>query len=373
MKVLLIGGFLESGKTTTVLKFIDRLAADGKKVALIINEVGEVSVDDAALEAAGISSKELTNGCICCTLVINLRETVTEIVNTRNPDILIIEMPGLALPSHVRDELLEMNMAMSLAPVVTLIDASRFTVGLSHVPNFTEHQLGEAEIIAINKIDLVDEEKIKSIESFLKKMNPDAYAMRMSAINDDAAIDKMYELVMRKSNETVSRIDMPKEMKPKVTEESNSIEITNVTECSELYNISGELTAEAAGALLKNMISVVGAEISKMNIAFGGNIEMTVRVDDTLVKVSHTAGVNDGKIEAEYIRQENGQENPEKMFGKTGCYELCFSAAVTNVKKDELEKIADQSVNIFLAAKKLAVEKQIQKGEMKKSIATDNC
>jgi len=355
MKVFLIGGFLGSGKTTTVLKFIDRVAADGKKAALIINEVGEVGIDDAALEAAGISSKELTTGCICCTLVINLRDTVTEIARIRNPDVLIIEMPGLALPSHVRDELLEMNVMMSLAPVVTLIDASRFTVGLSHVPNFTEHQLNEAEIIAINKVDLVDEKKIKSIESFLNKVNPDAHIIRMSATGEDTAIDKMYEFVMRESKENVSRIDMPTELKPKMTEELTSIEVSNITECTELYKIFGELTAENAGALLKNIISVIGAEISKINVSFGGHIQMTVQVDDILVKVSQTEENNDGKIEVEYLKQEK-TENP-------GHYGLHFSAAVTNVKKDEIEKIADQSVNIFLAAKKLTVEKQIQKNE----------
>lgn len=364
MKVFLIGGFLGSGKTTTVLKFIDRLAADKKKAALIINEVGEVGIDDAALEAAGISSKELTAGCICCTLVINLRETVTEIARVRNPDILIIEMPGLALPSHVRDELLEMNVMMSLAPVVTLIDASRFTVGLSHVPNFTEHQLNEAEIIVINKTDLVDEAKIRSIELFLKKVNSDAHIIQMSAAGGDSAIDKLYELVMRKSKETISRIDMPKGLKPKVTEELTTIEISNVTECSESYAVSGELTAENAGALLKNMISVIGAEISKINMFFGGHIQMDVQVDDILVKVSQNEENNDGKIEIEYIKQEKAKE--------TGSYELHFSAAVTNVKKDVVEEIADQSVNIFLAAKKLTVEKQIRKNEEKKPIVSQN-
>ena len=349
MKVLLIGGFLESGKTTTVLKLIDRLTADGKKAALIINEVGEVGVDDTALEAAGISSKELTNGCICCTLVINLRNTVTEIVNSRDPDILIIEMPGLALPSHVRDELLEMNVMMSLAPVITLIDASRFTVGLSNIPNFTEHQLNEAEIIAINKIDLADEEKIKSIESFLRKVNPDAYTMRMSAINDDSAIDKIYELIMCKGRETVSRVDMPDGLKQKVTEGSTSVEISNVTECSGSYSVSGELTAENAGSLLKDIISIIGAEISKINLGFAGHIEMTIKNDDVFVKAGQTEGINDNKIEVECVKAEK--------TGNGGNYELHFSTAVTNVKKDQIAEIVDQTISIFLTAKKLTFEK----------------
>lgn len=361
MRVLLIGGFLGSGKTTTVLKLIDKLTADGKKVALIVNEVGEIGIDGETLETAGIPSKELTNGCICCSLVINLRITVSEIADIYAPDILIMEPTGLSFPSQIRDELLNMNVMMSFAPVVTLVDVSRLTAEMNQIPKFVEQQLREAEIIGINKIDLADEDKIKSIESFLKEMNPDAYTMRMSAANDGGAIDKLYELLMREGEETVSMIDVSgKEPKSKVTEKLNSIEISNVSTCSGLYKASGELTVKSAGKLLENIIAAVGAEISTVNKSFVGHVKMAVKVDDTLVKVSQTAGADDRKIEAEYIRQEKTENN--------GIYELRFLAAVTNVKKEKLEEIIDQSVSVFLTAKKLAFEKQVLKEGTKKPI-----
>ncbi|MDV0445399.1 hypothetical protein MmiAt1_09760 [Methanimicrococcus sp. At1] len=363
MRIFLIGGFLGSGKTTTVLKLIDRLAADGKKAALIVNEVGEIGIDGKTLETAGIPSKELTNGCICCSLVINLRITVSEIADIYNPDILIMEPTGLSFPSQIRDELLNMNVMMSFAPVVTLVDVSRFTAEMNQIPKFVEQQLKEAEIIGINKIDLADEEKIKGIEAFLKEMNPDAYTLRMSAANDEA-VDKLYELMMRESEETVSLIDAEKESKPRVTENLNSIEISNVSTFSGLYKIKGELTAKSAGALLENIISAVGAEISNVNRSFVGHIKMAVKVDGTLVKVSQTAGADDRKIEAEYIQQEKDSESNETG----GNYELRFLAAVTNVKKEKLEEIIDQSVSVFLTAKKLPFEKQAIKSESKKPI-----
>ncbi|MCL2863738.1 MAG: hypothetical protein FWE54_06665 [Methanimicrococcus sp.] len=358
MKVFLIGGFLGSGKTTTIIKLIHRLIADGKKVSLIINEAGKISIDATTLEAAGISSKEFTNGCICCTLAINLKTAVTELASTQNPDVLILESPGLALSRQVRDELLDIDVMMSFAPVITLIDASRFTVGMSQTLNFTENQMDEAEIIGINKIDLVDEEKIKSIESYLKEKHPDVYTVRMSAANEDAAIDKIYELIKRKGEETVSRIDMGEEQKQKVTEEMNSIEISNVTECFGSYNISGHLTAKSAGALLENIVSAVGIEIAKINPSFVGHIKMGVKADDTFVKVNQTAGTTGRKIKTEYIE-------PEKAK-KLGNNELCFSAAVTNVKKEKISEIIDETVSIFLASKKLTFEKQIQKDDAKK-------
>jgi len=361
MRVFLIGGFLGSGKTTTVLKLINKLTADGKKVALIVNEVGEIGIDGETLETAGIPSKELTNGCICCSLVINLRITVSEIADIHNPDILIMEPTGLSFPSQIRDELLNMNVMMSFAPVVTLIDVSRLTAEMNQIPKFVEQQLKEAEIIGINKIDLADEDKIKSMEIFLKEMNPDAYQMRMSAANDDgAAVDKLYELLMREGEETVSMIDAGKEPKSKVTENLNSIEISNVSTYSGLYKTSGKLTVKSAGKLLENIITAAGAEISKVNPSFVGHVKMAVKVDDTLVKVSQTAGADDREIEAEYIQQEKTEN--------TGNYELRFLAAVTNVKKEKLEEIIDQSVTVFLASKKLAYEKQILKDESRKPI-----
>lgn len=359
MRVFLIGGFLGSGKTTTVLKLIDKLTADGKKVALIVNEVGEIGIDGETLETAGIPSKELTNGCICCSLVINLRITVSEIADIYNPDILIMEPTGLSFPSQIRDELLNMNVMMSFAPVVTLVDVSRFTAEMNQIPKFVEQQLREAEIIGINKIDLADGDKIKSVESFLKEMNPEAYTMRMSAANDDNAIDKIYDLLMREGEETISRIDS-KETKSKVTENLNSIEISNVSTYSGLYKASGWLTVKSAGKLLENIITAAGAEISNVNKSFVGHIKMAVKVDDMLVKVSQTSGADDRKIEAEYIRQEKTKND--------GNYELRFLVAVTNVKKEKLEEIIDQSVNVFLTAKKLAFEKQVLKDETKKPI-----
>ncbi|MDL2261544.1 GTP-binding protein [Methanimicrococcus sp. OttesenSCG-928-J09] len=362
MRVFLIGGFLGSGKTTTVLKLIDKLAADGKKVALIVNEVGEVGIDGETLEIAGIPSKEITNGCICCSLVISLRVTVSEIADIYNPDILIMEPTGLSFPSQIRDELLDMNVMMSFAPVVTLVDVSRFTAEMNQIPKFVAQQLKEAEIIGINKIDLADEEKITGIEAFLKDMNPDAYQMRMSAANDDEAVSRLYDLLMREGEEIISRIDTDSgsEPKAKVTENLNSIEISNVGTYSGLYKASGDLTVKAAGKLLENIIAAVGAEISKVNPSFVGHVKMAVKVDETLVKVSQTAGADDRKIEAEYITQEKTENN--------GNYELRFLAAVTNVKKDKLEEIIDQSVSVFLSAKKMDFEKQIIKDDSKKPI-----
>jgi G3E family GTPase len=348
MRVFLIGGFLGAGKTTTVLKLIDRLIADEKKVAMIVNEVGEIGIDGSALETAGIPSKEIAGGCICCTLVINLRHTVTEISKIHKPDILIIEPTGLSFPNQIRDELLDMNIMMSFAPVVTLVDASRFIREMDQIPNFIESQLNESEIIGINKVDLVSEEQIKSIELLLKEKYPDVYIMRMSATTDDTAVDKIYKMIIREGDELISRIDTEGRPKPKVTEKLNSIEISNVTRYSGMYKVTGNLTVKSAGTLLENLVGAVGMEISNINPSFVGHIKMAIKVDDVFVKVSQTAGTDDRKVQAEYIQQE--------MTENTGKYELRFLASATNVPKDRIVEIVEQSMDIFLTSKKLTYE-----------------
>ena len=353
MKVVIIGGFLGSGKTRTILNLIKKLSAENKKTALIVNEVGEIGIDGKTLDIAGIPSKELTSGCICCSLTYNLQLTVSEIAENYNPEVLLIEPTGLSFPSQIRDEMLNMNVMMSFAPVITLVDASRFTDEIKQMPKFVEQQLKESNIIGLNKVDLVDAGKIKIVEMFLKSMSPNAHLLKMSAKDEEIA-DKLYEILIAGDEVTCE--------KASEKEKFNSIEYSNVTTYSGAYHLSGELTKPDTGKLLENIISAVGADIGTENPSFVGHIKMAVKIDDTLVKVSYTAGQDDRKIEADFIPQEKTENN--------GKYELIFLAAVTNVKKEIVEEIVDRAFSIFLSAKKLKFEKQIPttEADLKKPI-----
>ena len=355
MQVLIIGGFLGSGKTTTIYNLIQKMAAEKKKVALIVNEIGEFGIDGKMLEVAGIPSKEITNGCICCSLTYGLEITVSELAENYNPDILILEPTGLSFPGQIRDELLNMNIMMSIAPVVTLIDASRFTDEIKQMPKFVEQQLKETDIIGINKTDLVDDGKIKMAEMFLKSMNKEAYLLKMSA-KDEKTAENLYKILFEKEYAEIEKPESAKKL-----EKINSIEYSNVNTYSGAYTLTGNLTKSDAGKLLENIITAAGADIGNENQSFVGHIKMAVKVDDAFVKVSYTAGQDERKIEADYISQD------ETIFG--GKYELIFLAAVTNVKKELLEEIVDRSFSIFLSAKDLEFEKQKSTAEnLKKPI-----
>jgi G3E family GTPase len=98
MDILVISGFLGSGKTTLLLAVAKGLVASGRKVAIIENEIGKVGVDGETIAAEGLAVKELFSGCICCSLRINLVNTLLELERTTEPDIVIIEPSGVAGP-----------------------------------------------------------------------------------------------------------------------------------------------------------------------------------------------------------------------------------------------------------------------------------
>ncbi|WNY25747.1 GTP-binding protein [Methanolapillus millepedarum] len=354
MRVMIISGFLGSGKTTSVLKIAKMLTDAGKKVAIIVNEVGEIGIDGETLDIAGIPSKQITNGCICCSLKLSLSLTISELSDTYNPDVLILEPTGLSFPQQIRDELCELNVMMTFSPITALVDTSRFSTEISQIPKFITQQLIEAEIIGLNKMDLADASKVAEVESFLKEINPNALLVYMSAATDESSVARLYDLLMSADHEKCSS-DYEKSETT-----LNSVEISNVSTYSGLYDFSGKvLSKEDAGKMLEHIISSAGMDLSKINYYFVGHVKMAVKIGDTLVKVSQVSASDDRKIEAEYIVQE-----PEDNNGK---YELRFLSAVTNIPKDRLTVIIDQSIQVFLKAKGLEFEKR-KSAEGKKNL-----
>nr|HML27178.1 GTP-binding protein [Methanomethylovorans sp.] len=226
MKVIIIGGFLGSGKTTTLLSLGRHMVEKGHRVAIIVNEIGEVGVDGETLSGSGLIAKELTSGCICCTLRISMEYTLQTLEEEYDPDVLIIEPTGIALPLQIKEHVALMGLPdLSFAPVVTLVDASRFNVELSQVPKFITTQIEEAEVLCVNKIDLVDRETLVSVTGRLMDLNPDALIVEFSARRADAQFMRFIDLL---AGEGTAR---------QAGENRNSIELSQVSSYSGKYSI----------------------------------------------------------------------------------------------------------------------------------------
>jgi G3E family GTPase len=100
MKVMIIGGFLGSGKTTAIRRISRQLSDAGKRTAIIVNEIGEIGLDGETLKSPGIITEELTSGCICCTLRISMQYTLQTLEEEFRPDVVIIEPTGIAFPGR---------------------------------------------------------------------------------------------------------------------------------------------------------------------------------------------------------------------------------------------------------------------------------
>ena len=171
MKIHIIGGFLGSGKTTLIMAMADRYMDNGLKVTILENEAGEIGVDGAVLRNKGLNAVELTNGCICCTLTGTLQSTMRAIERDIDPDILIIEPTGLALPHKVA-EMIRGTVDDEVVSIIGVCDAVRFSLLVEKKEEFIRMQLSKSDILWINKIDSVGTDEIEKVRSWLSSICP---------------------------------------------------------------------------------------------------------------------------------------------------------------------------------------------------------
>ncbi|MGC8678079.1 MAG: CobW family GTP-binding protein [Hydrogenobaculum sp.] len=158
-----ITGFLGSGKTTFMLKAVKEHFKD-KKVAVIVNEIGDIGVDGKILQNVYSSVLELSEGCICCSLQAEFEKGVYEILEKYNPDFLFVETSGASNPFPIMLSL--QNIGSLLEGVVCVVDAKNF---YSYKSNETfKYQIGSSNIIVVNKIDLISEKELENIENEIK-------------------------------------------------------------------------------------------------------------------------------------------------------------------------------------------------------------
>ncbi|MCP8317592.1 MAG: hypothetical protein H3Z51_12160 [archaeon] len=103
MQFLIISGFFGSGKTTLILELARELVIKrGKKVGIIVNDLGEVGIDDKVMRSYGLNVKEMFGGCICCEIAVNLPTTLKALKEAYNPDVVILEPSVIADGSNVK-------------------------------------------------------------------------------------------------------------------------------------------------------------------------------------------------------------------------------------------------------------------------------
>ncbi len=194
MYVYILGGFLGSGKTTLLMKLASMYTRRGLKTALLVNESGEIGVDGATLKAEGYDAIELPDGCICCSLSGTLQSALKNIMKDIDPEIIIIEPTGLALPHKVK-ELVKVSM---IDPeeifIIGVADIQRFEDLIKKKEQFFSMQMKSSDFILINKCDIAKEGQLEEVESWIRERYPDKPIIPVSAKTEEN-LDKLYEMM----------------------------------------------------------------------------------------------------------------------------------------------------------------------------------
>ena len=176
--VTILTGFLGAGKTTLLNHILSN--QDGLKTAVLVNEFGEIGIDNDLVVSTSDDIVELSNGCICCSINGELLETVDRILEqSRDLDYLVVETTGLADPLPVAMTFLgsELRDQTRLDSIITLIDAENFSEEIL-ASEVGRSQVIYGDILLLNKTDLVDAARLEAIESRLREVKTDARILR---------------------------------------------------------------------------------------------------------------------------------------------------------------------------------------------------
>lgn len=175
MKTTIVCGLLGSGKTTFIRNFVKQ---GSEKTVVLVNDFGAAGIDGEIFSAGGIESVELPSGCVCCTLKFDLITTIERIIREFAPEHLVIEPSGVASPAGVLEALESTD--IRAVTVVNIIDAVEFIelFDSGMYGSFFEEQVSLADVVLVNKTDLVAEEKIVETISRIESINPRAVLFR---------------------------------------------------------------------------------------------------------------------------------------------------------------------------------------------------
>ena len=174
-KIDIISGFLGAGKTTLIRKLIAD-ALKGQQVALIENEFGEIGIDGGFLKEAGIEIREMSQGCICCSLVGDFAASLKEVMDTYHPDRILIEPTGVGKLSEIMKAIDDASADADLeqGSAVAVVDASKAKLYIRNFGEFFIDQISYAGTIVLTRVDKVSPEKVQECVALLREHNTKA-------------------------------------------------------------------------------------------------------------------------------------------------------------------------------------------------------
>ncbi len=174
-KIDIFSGFLGAGKTTLIKKLLKE-ALVGTKVVLIENEFGQIGIDGGFLKDSGIEIKEMNSGCICCSLVGDFGTSLKEVLDTYQPERILIEPSGVGKLSDVMKAVQDVHtdVEVQLNSAVAVVDASKAKMYVRNFGEFFINQIEHAGTIILSRTADISKEKLEQCVELIREHNPKA-------------------------------------------------------------------------------------------------------------------------------------------------------------------------------------------------------
>ncbi|MEW6036344.1 MAG: GTP-binding protein [Candidatus Micrarchaeota archaeon] len=165
--ITIITGYLGAGKTTLLRRIAE---GAGMKIAILMNEFGDIAIDSKVVEGKNIKMAELSGGCVCCSLSGEFEAAVAEILERVAPEWIIVETTGVAEPAALAYDVVENMAGVRLDAIITVVDADSM-VRFPSLGHTGREQIELADMLVLNKTDLVSGEALESLRGRLGELN----------------------------------------------------------------------------------------------------------------------------------------------------------------------------------------------------------